>query len=407
MSEPLRPHNYLKLQLKLPLNEDLFVLNDEERGRLDRSKLGDVEPDDDYLFILDESKLDEQYLGAPGDDPGTEWTDVLGYVQSMSIKRGAKKTEVGSELEVGTFNITFRGADLDPHQNSMIVPGRQVRLMTVDDEPVFMGRILRATTTYGRDNEVRVTLNVVDAVAKLANLQHYGGDEEQFPQRVDSLLAPQGLRYFVNGGSTWLAEHAREGNLVTHLQMAVNTEEGWFYVDRAGSIYIGGNGTQPTSTGALLFASKEMPGALYYTELDYTYDTANVVNELSINNHGVSEGAGVTISYLYADNESATTWGASSASIETNYLDEGEIDPLAARLFDSFSAPTNTVNSLTFNASDNMDIAAQLDPYQVVTVQFENDRFEEVESYTILGVEHQISRDRWMTTLSLGKYEGP
>lgn len=611
------PHEYLRLQLKLP-TKDVLVLDDANAGLLDQGTLGG-EFEDTFLFVLDESRLDEKSLSAPGDDPDTQWTDMAQFVKSISIHRGAKETEVGSELEVGTLNIVLIGPEVDPHQNLSVDVGTKARLITSDDDSVFTGIIRRVKTTYDREGNVRVNLTVQDTVRELANIPRAGVSLEPFDDRVDSLLINTGLPYVVRGGTKTLADTPYTDNLVKHLQLAVTSEEGYFYVDRYGTVQVGGKdaffdpydrvvlreneapnagmrlsaggwgpiqGTDssayvfdylqgqgrgqtgairktftktyagkwggfttvnyPTWTGtitpgaqytlsayvrsnridipvaleviyfgeeshfmaigyeygvessmdnstdwkrisltftapadaveygirlvpaltspnwiagdfillssvlmektdtpkeffdgdtpdenpifykwageSILSTSQQIqvtekpdaigitfwgkavdePNPYYYRDIEYEKDTSTILNQLEIENKAGLENS----RYAYEEATSLFTFGAASASIETNLPTPGEVDVLGEALIAANAYPVNTVKSLTFNATGDMAMAAGLEPYQLIRVHFENNYFEEIDMYVILGIEHDIVRDKWMTTLTLTRYKG-
>src|SRR4051794_9637019 len=117
----------LKLQVSLP--KGALILDHADYGRLDLSELGG-ESTDKTMFILNQSRLDADFMALPGDAPDAEWMDLVQFVQSISIERGAKATNIGSETEVGLATFVFIGPELDPNQNTLVVPGSPMRLLT-------------------------------------------------------------------------------------------------------------------------------------------------------------------------------------------------------------------------------------------------------------------------------------
>lgn len=615
------PRDYLKLQVRLP-RQSAFVLDDPENGVLDRARLGG-ETQSINQFVLDESLLDATLLAREGDDPNSEWTDVISFTQQISITRGAKATETGSELETGVFTVRLIGAELDPHQNLSIVPGVDMRLITIMEEPVFMGRIRRVNTTYDRDDRVVVNISVQDGAYQLAQIMRYGVNDATFAERVDDLLTKHAIPYSRSGGSALLAQTDYASSLINHLQLAVNSEGGFFYVDREGVTQVHGVGTgyspydltvrtnlhknpgmrasfnyisgyedqiwsqgggregrgaiqhnfdvatapansqfftinsqswsqgqsdymvvtpgtvmtfsaylatnvdaQPlyswvawydasgsvisrsafngpvysvngdwvrshitvtvpagaamavynmgvkqtytqidttdalswsagdyfkaadilieesaelgiwfdgdllssdtaiyawvdspnasesTQTYAvakqdlLRFYSKDVddPAVYYYKEIDYTYDSGNILNQLEVTNKQWDVDEGVDVKSTYEDATSIATWGPSNATMETNLADPAAVEEIANKVLENNREPVNTVRSLVWNATNHMEIAATLEPYAVIQVQFENRYFEELDYYRVLTIEHTIDRDTWMVTLTLDHY---
>lgn len=160
----------------------------------------------------------------------------------------------------------------------------------------------------------------------------------------------------------------------------------------------------------LTFAAREMDidNIYYYTAVDYSSDSGDILNELETQNRrwDAVENKGVTDTHTFVDETSRAANGASAATLETNLVNEADIDLLAQRVLVANRTPENVVKSLTFNANEAIAMAAGLDPYRVIQVHYENDYFEETDLYVILGIEHDINRDRWLTTLTLTKYKG-
>lgn len=399
----------LKLQVALA-KPGIFVL---DQSRLDQELLGG-QAADNSLFVLDQSRLDVDLLATEGNDPNTQWVDVMGQARSITARRGADRTEVGSEFRTGTMNISFIGPALDPHQNALIVPGVPVRLITTAGTVVFRGAIRRAWTDYdkpdiGENGTVRVNITVLDPGQRLANIMRYGIVGGSFSNRVDELLGKHSIPYnrLGTGGGVDLARTDYESTLLNHLQMAADSAGGWFYVDRAGVVQIGPSGTAPTAP-VMKFSSRKStdPSVLSYTELRYLFDDSAIVNELTLSNRywGLNtqgQEEGLTKDTRYSEPISVATYGTVRAGLDTNLLNQSDQDALAQSLLNKYSRPSNHVASLTFVATNEVERAAALEPYQVVTVHFANKYFEETDNHRILNIEHQIKGDQWFTTLEL------
>lgn len=240
----------LKLQVRLPAGA--FVLDHPEYGLLDKSTLGG-DQEDQGTFILNQSRLDADFLALPGDDPNSEWVDLIQFVQSVSIERGATATTIGSETEVGLATFVFIGPELDPNQNKLVGPGSPVRLLTAAGTTVFTGTIRAVQSVEDRDGLIRVTITAHDLIGKLANIQRYGADAMTFIERVDFLFLKHGIPYNRVGGSIDLAQTDYESNLVNHLQLAVNSEMGEWWVDKENRVQVRGSGGKETPYSSATF----------------------------------------------------------------------------------------------------------------------------------------------------------
>lgn len=623
----------LKLQVRLPAGS--FVLDHTDYGVLDISTLGG-DTEDAAPFILDQSRLDADFMALPGDDPNSEWVDLVQFVQSIEIERGAKSTQVGYETEVGLATFVFIGPELDPNQNTLIMPGAPMRLMTADDTVVFTGTIRNVRSIEDKNGLIRVTISAHDLIGKLANIKRYGADQMTFIERIDDLLVKHAIPYNRLGGAIELARTDYESNLVNHLQLAVNSEMGEWWVDRQNIVQVRGMGAKKSAYSSVTFrdnlfhnpglragssswfmyaglttalrpaivgsewlagAGREgrpslkltvtqdseraynpgfrnssiqnvvleepqpgegitvVPGQSYmasgymrtnlamplmvavlgyrngvkgyvsysasasvnsvpgewmrvsqlvtipanvdrvvimfqrataslagdvmelsdalfetgtqlgawfdgdfpddlvgdtqtrygwygragdsgsykvvgqlkpdlirfsnnhsedpnhacYTDIVRAYDSSVIVNELKIDNRqwdAVGD-KGETVSTVYVDETSRVTWGPSQASIEMNIDPSwaGTADNYAAQIIEENKQPRNQITGLTWNATEDMERAAAMEPFDFVFVEFENEYYVQSSLYTVLGVKHEISGDLWLTTLTLDEVE--
>lgn len=92
------------------------------------------------------------------------WTNFLNKTTSINIKR--------REMEVGTMNAVIRDAAVDPAQATNVRPGKGVRVHALSNgvwEPIFVGVLRQAHTTYERGGTLTVTLQATDKWASLAS----------------------------------------------------------------------------------------------------------------------------------------------------------------------------------------------------------------------------------------------
>lgn len=403
----------LRLQVRLPVNG--FVLDHPQFGVLNQRPLGGTETDNN-LFILDQSQLDREYIGRVGNDATTKWDDVLEYVTSVKIDRGAKATATGSEVEVALCTIEAKGVFLDPNFNQLIKHGAPVRLITSTGTVFFTGVIRNVTTreakpnASNRDGQVYVTLYVRDSVYNLANVTRNGVTANPFNQRIDDLLSASGLMYNRVGGTKSLAQTDFDGNLVEHLQLATDSDGGYWFIDRNGVIQIVGGDVAASNTPVASFYGRKQadPTVLYYTDAPGSYNSSVTVNKLSIENltMGVDDSGdpvGVTTKYQFVDDTSIASWGPTSAGIKTNLVNASDVTALGTAVLNANKTPQNIVSSVTWIGTKNVEKAATFEPYQVVTVQRENGYYEEIAQYRIMGIIHEIDGYQWTVTLTLDK----
>jgi hypothetical protein len=107
-----------------------------------------------------------------------------------------------------------------------------------------------------------------------------------------------------------LQDTAYQGPLSTHFAYACDTVGAAWWVDRENVTQFRQAESQDTLVAT--FTDIRAPGALEYVDIAASYDTRNVVNALTINNHGRDSGTGnaddVTTNHL--DATSVTAWGA-------------------------------------------------------------------------------------------------
>lgn len=142
-----------------------------------------------------------------------------------------------------------------------------------------------------------------------------------------------------------------------------------------------------------------------YTELDVSFDTRNVVNALTLNQHGRKLDNGEYRADDYAvtkhDPISVATWGEREASIDTClWLGAGhqlDADQRADEVFELRANPFYTIQHIRFNAQSNTTLAFTLDVYSRIRIKF--DGFTQVSR--VARIKHSLSGTRWMVDLYL------
>lgn len=153
-----------------------------------------------------------------------------------------------------------------------------------------------------------------------------------------------------------------------------------------------------------------------YNDISVGYDSASLFNDIYINNMtwGLSEeGNPLSIETKYGPYRNVTsiaTYGASTQDIMTNFANEVAVEDYALDVLDRYDAPQLTVDSVRFNAKGNEGMAADLEIYDKVNVEYTNDTVHIGEDYNVIAVTHEISASPdthlWMVDVDLISREG-
>jgi len=387
---------------------NLIVLDSPEAGRLDRNLLG-LEAQTNNLFVLDKDQLDAKTLGDPADTVNTQWVNLMGDAQTISIQRGAKRgSGMLPLLDLGTLDARIIGPHFDPLANQLMKPGAPVRLMK-NDTVIWTGNLYKASSKYGLPGKPTVvSITAVDRVSQLSGINRYGITAGSFVMRVDDLLGSYGIPYSTFGGTANLAANQVETSLLNHLQLTADSELGRLFISKNNQVYVYGQDYTPTSSGLVLSDKDRSPG---YTGIDATYDMGDLFNEVTVKNmtrtyNDQNEAQNVETSYgPFVNETSIATWYSQAGDVTTNLDSEEQIRAVGEHLLDWYSRPFATVQSVIFNAGAAPDKAANLELFQTVRVEYENEYFALDEEYLVMGMKHDLNKDRWLVTLDLTNYE--
>jgi len=202
------------------------------------------------------------------------------------------------------------------------------------------------------------------------------------------------------------SNHLLDANVAVHLDLATRSAGVSWFVDRTGTVRV----APATAPGVALVASDVDPAALGYTNINTTFDTASIVNDVTLTNLArVWDGdAG---EWVAADDTfgpvvnlaSVATWGARTASGDVaiyagpDYPFTDGLARLTARILSDTSAPVVAVKSLAFDATQDPAVMAVLDCFDPIDVTYRGT----VQSRRVLSITHTITPRSWATTVTL------
>lgn len=201
-----------------------------------------------------------------------------------------------------------------------------------------------------------------------------------------------------------LQDVAYESNLSNHYDLACDSVGARWWVDRNNVVQFR---RSPEATGIVAeFTDDRKAGALEYTDIDTSFDTRNVVNTLTLRQHGAKlneEGQPVTDDYsaLVVEPFSAEAWGRREASLDTclwlGFEHELDLETRAAEIFTDRGNPSYRVRHIRWNAQEDPELASTLDIYDRVKVLYRG----EIHVGRIISLKHAVSQTRWMMDIFL------
>jgi len=304
-----------------------FVLDDDERGRLDNT---------------------EYRLG------GTIFVDVTDRVRQFSVSRG--KSRRFANFQAGQLNVEFNNHDrafdplypLSPFAGN-IIPRREIKV-TMGTAVQFSGWIDDWDLSYSPDGNSIAGAVASDAFTILANQTLTAGTptEERTDQRITTSLddvawagdlrdLEQGI---VNVGTQAIAENT---NALTYMQKVTETESGLFFIGKDGSVTFRNRVQAPTSTGLVTF---DQGTNIPYAKIGIIYGAELLYNQVNIANEG---GTTQTANAIASQGE----YGVRELSI-TDLLGATDAQSLALanNLLDNYRDPEYRVEQLEVNLHD-------------------------------------------------------
>lgn len=320
-----------------------------------------------------------------------DWTTITlasGKVATIDLEEQLQSPETGFRVYLVT------------------APGVQVlyaESYVADWTPIYAGRLDQGSTAYDLkakpSKQVTISLSALDANAALANVLA--------PNGVGSIAA---LPYVLEGaGVPWDVDGS--GNQVpTASVVAVNdnasvldqvaitrdTGLGYAWLNRSGVLMVRSSRTvNPYGADTVLDEAD-------YSDIDLAFDTANVINVVTVNLVRINPATGETeeVPYgPYVDAASFKEWGPRSATFTVQGITD--ISTYAATILAANAQPKVTVRSLTVPIRSIADLnrtKALADLYDRVLVL--NAARGINQRPRVTQVEQQITAKRWTLTLS-------
>lgn len=377
-------------------------------------------------------------------ESGTEYgTQLLDDTYSISIHRGVRSNGVTDDLEPATFTAVIKGTvegtyddlgdvkDFDPRTNDDLRPGRPIRLRGTldwiyDDDAVWStlwtGKIQRARLEYDPDNKTaddafRLHITATDAIDDLAGKPSEIAVGGNLHQRVGAVMGPTGLPYAVDdpsptGTSGPLPTDAKD--VLGQLRLIRDTAHALMYVNRDGVLTTIADASRPRTVTAPDWQVTDVEfwdDHVYYTQIDPTFDTDNVVNLLTIRTLDGGDNPEVT----YANEGSRDLWGDKPQSLTVN---DGLAETHAGLYLASRVTPDMIPQAIAFvvqrrlpQANDmtgrepHLDAALGMELYDVVRIVREpiDDLAEPIPDLDLLirEITHFITPQSWVMEVGL------
>lgn len=353
---------------------------------------------------------------------GVLGTNILGpydnvsvpRVQQVSIRRG--RSDLDQEFGAGTATVTFLdvNGDWNP-QNSggpyfgELIPGRQLQVRATFagvGYNLFAGYITSYDLTYEIGSPIAtVTVEAVDALRllSLASLSTVAGAAAgdlpgvRIADILDEVDWPLSARIIQDGTVTLQDDPGDLRSVVAALRQVEQSELGQLFIDGSGRVvFLSRQGVAEAAVAAP-FRFSDQGVELPYSALDFALDDVEILNDVTVEREG---GTPQTVT----DATSITTFFRRSAS-RTGLLMESDDRALqqANMIVNNRKDPSLRLRAIEFDVVDQARLEAAL------TVEFA-DSVEVVREHvpgstitllsTVQGVSHDITPDRWRTSLS-------
>lgn len=169
------------------------------------------------------------------------------------------------------------------------------------------------------------------------------------------------------------------------------------------------------SVGAddLFYGGAEIDFATFqsFVDIEVRYDSSAMANDIYINNltYGLDDAMNpVSVETKYGPYRNVTsiaTYGAYSEELTTNLETSLDVDQFATDILAGSDAPELRVETIRWNATDAVDLAAYLDIYERVAVEYTNPSFHIGQKFNVLSLRHTITASnnehRWMVDVDL------
>lgn len=199
-----------------------------------------------------------------------------------------------------------------------------------------------------------------------------------------------------------LSDLALQSNLANHLDIACNTVGARWWVNKAGSTVVS---RQFLTSSPRLTVGDTATDTISYTDVSLSFDTKNVVNALSVTNHGrdIATGNTADVSYTFTADASLRKWGARASAIDMSmYADGAYASNIMRRsqdLMSTLSRPKYAVSRFTVNVQSRPDVLEWLELRAPIQVRYGN----VVQTCRVLSLSHSVDPTRWEITVEVNE----
>jgi hypothetical protein len=396
-------------------------------------------------FILGQSKLAEHYLLSDKDlenDALFEWQSIIDQCLSISVKRGVDTYTGAYALplpSVGVMHVRTVNRQLDPNIYRYLQPRSKIRLIHKNNgNPVviFQGRVENLFVDYRSDvQKPLISFDVMDPIGQLQNtmteLSGLSSGNQTWSERINEIMTngrlanePVTIPKVIHGGG--ITKHGYwEENLTVWeaLELASNTEGGFIYFDKAGTMqcYASeeiGAGTTPIMKFSNRRADEEGfdPNAYSYKNISIDYNTESVINEVQVSNTWgyikyefdadiISENYGESIETTLIETKpkgpfravaQINKYGTHALKVDTNFHlspNEEQLESWANKILNKWKEASTIVKEIEWDAFKNPAIAGSVELLDDVDIEYSTEAVSFDKNLTIIGVQHEINNE--------------
>ena len=338
---------------------------------------------------------------------GTAVTDITSSVAQVSVSRG--RSDETEPFQTGRATLTVRNLDgtFDPAGTTFRLRDDIVVYWTGNGTaiPVFSGFVEDVTLGYDLSGDATVQVTCSDGLALLANqtIVEEAVSAEQSGERVQTVLANGGVSWpagtAIDTGISELAAGTATGNALQYLRQVEESEQGYLYVDRAGTLTFRNRHTTLNNPIAGSQFSDDGAG-IPYEQVERFSGARSLFNKVT---GELEDGTAREADDLTSQAEfSIRTLGLGTVLLRT----AGVLEEFVEYLLNQFSEPTTRVDRLTVNldrlSAANQQQLAEFELVDICDVEFTPPgRSQFTDELLVQGITHSVTvGGAWRTTLS-------
>ena len=384
----------------------------------------------DGLFTLGTDRINEAVIASDEeleDDTQYEWTSILDGVLSINIKRGVDSYTGAYALpvpNVGVMYVITTNKLVDPNVNAYMVPKTKVRLRR-GNEIIFQGRMNNQFVDYRSDKDnPLITFDVMDPIAdlqqtmtKLSSISAHGS--QTWSQRINTLFSNAGKedmpKSIYGGGKVSHGYWKDNKTLWESLILASDTEGGFLFYDKEGTLHCYASETIPTGTTLMEFNNEDTT-KYGYKNISLDYNIQSTINEVQgQNTYGYYKkefqedadagiGGFVTTEAVETDTMEPVRrqalinrYGTNALNIDTNFNlqeDPNAHTSWANSILNKWQKPTPLVKEIEWDGKKNPSLAASSEILDRIKVHHKTNTFTYDESLTTIGIQHTFDADQ-------------